>query len=292
MIDFLRYRSWCLSFSIFLLISGVSAFFYRGGFVYGIDFTGGAEVQLSFNNPVDIGALRQIFEKEDFGETKVQSVEGGSEYLVKIAKHSESLENDIIKLVSREVGQGNFVIKSIELVGPEAGDEVRYNAAMSLLLALIVMGLFIALRQQYAFALGATAALAHDILVILTYCLVFGEPITQLVLMAVCTVLGYSINDTIVVFSRIKDNMGLSKKMSGEEIVNYSINQTLTRTLLTSFSTLLSMLAFYFFGGVALRSFSVIMILSIIVGTYSSIYIASPIMLYFNNQFRSTGKIL
>jgi len=287
MIDFLKYRALCLGFSVVLLFTGFTAYFYRGGFAYSIDFTGGCEIRLAFEKPLEIAALRKLFTAEQFGEAVVQSIEGGQEYLIKISKYDSNIEEIIKKIVESSFVDNTVTIKAVEKIGPEAGSEVRYNAIMSIFLALITMGLYIMLRQKYAYAIGATAALAHDILVILTYCLVFQEPISLIVLAAILSILGYSINDTIIVFSRINDNLGLSKKMNGFEVVNHSINQTLSRTILTSFSTLLSMLAVYFFGGAALKSFATVMIIGIIFGTYSSIYIASPIMLYFNDQFQN-----
>lgn len=286
MINFLKYRNVCLAFSFFLLLLGMLSFFTRGGFVYSIDFTGGSEIRLEFTESVQIEDLRRSLISEIFGETKVQEVSGGKDFIINVAKYDESVEEVLVKNINESILNNSVSIKSIEKVGPEAGSEVRYNAIIAVLLSLIAMGLYITFRQRYAFAIGAITALAHDILVVLTFCLVTGEPISLIVLAAILTIVGYSINDTIIIFCRINDNLGLSKKMDGFQIVNYSLNQTLSRTLLTSFSTLLSMMAIYFFGGPALASFSKIMIIGIVFGTYSSIYIASPIMLLLNDQFK------
>lgn len=286
MIDFLKYRNVCFAFSFFLLLLGLLFFFIKGGFVYSIDFTGGSEIRLAFTKSVQIEDLRRSINSDLFGETKVQEVSGGKDFIINVAKYHESVEEILVKNINESIPNNTVSVKSIEKVGPEAGSEVRYNAIIAVLLSLMAMGLYITLRQRYAFAVGAIAALAHDILVVLTFCLVTGEPISLIVLAAILTIVGYSINDTIIIFCRINDNLGLSKKMDGFQIVNYSLNQTLSRTLLTSFSTLLSMLSIYFFGGPALASFSKIMIIGIIFGTYSSIYIASPIMLLLNDQFK------
>jgi preprotein translocase subunit SecF len=286
MIDFLKSRNVCFAFSFFLLLLGLLSFFIKGGFVYSIDFTGGSEIRLAFTESVQIEDLRRSVNSDLFGETKIQEVAGGKDFIINVAKCDESVEEILVKNINQAIPNNVVSIKSIEKVGPEAGSEVRYNAIIAVLLSLIAMGLYITFRQRYAFAVGAIAALAHDILVVLTFCLVTGEPISLIVLAAILTIVGYSINDTIIIFCRINDNLGLSKKMDGFQIVNYSLNQTLSRTLLTSFSTLLSMLSIYFFGGPALASFSKIMIIGIIFGTYSSIYIASPIMLLLNDQFK------
>ncbi|MCK4517230.1 protein translocase subunit SecF, partial [Candidatus Babeliales bacterium] len=178
--------------------------------------------------------------------------------------------------------KNNFIIRSVEQVGAEAGKEVQWNAILSIVLALVGLLAYIAVRHRYAYAVGAVAALAHDLLVLLAFYLVFAWPISLNILAGILTVLGYSLNDTIVVFSRIRENALLHKGSSNEEIVNMSLNQTLRRTLLTSFTTLIAVLALFFLGGEVLRGFSVTMIIAIIVGTYSSIYIASPVALALN----------
>lgn len=291
MINFLRYRKFSLVFTIILLGLGVFFFVKRQGFVYGIDFTGGSEVRLAFNSPTDISMLRNHLDASDkWSEVVLQGVSGTNDFVMRVQESGDSLEDDLREVLDQKFAE-KYDVSSIERIGPEAGKEVSYNAMIAILWTLFILAIYIALRQRYAYALGAIAALAHDVFVILVFYLVTGEAMSLSVLMGVLAVLGYSLNDTIIVFSRINSNLGLLKKMGADEVVNLSLNQTLSRTILTSLSTLIAVLMLYFFGGIALKSFSVTMILGVVFGTYSSIYIASPVMLYFNNQFAENNSI-
>ncbi len=172
-----------------------------------------------------------------------------------------------------------MIVRNVEWVGAEVGKDIKWNALISVILSLLLIMLYVAVRSRYRYAVGAVVAIAHDMLAVLIYFLIFGEPISLHVLAAVLAILGYSLNDTIVIFSRIRENFAKMKGVSEEEIVNRSINQTLSRTLLTSFSTLLAVGSIFLFGGEALHGFSLAMLIGIVVGTYSSVYIASPVML-------------
>lgn len=291
MINFLKYRYLCLVFSIAIFATGAYFYVVRGGFSYSIDFTGGSELRIAFETPQDIAEVRRVLSEESWQDLIVQNLEGSSEFIVRVDDVSEFVESKVTGALSKAFGDSAFKVVSVEKVGPEAGSEIRYNAIISVILTLIGLAFYMAFRQRYAYALGAVAALAHDVLVILTYYLVMNEPISLNVLTGILSVLGYSVNDTVIVFCRIRDNLGLSKKMSGEEIVNLSLNQTLSRTLLTSFTTFLTMVSLFFLGGPVLKSFSVTMMLGIFFGTYSSIYIASTVMLYFNDQFKGDGGL-
>lgn len=269
--------------SVATLVAGVAGYFVKGGFKYHIDFAGGTELRVGFANPIDIASLRGVVEDKIYKGAVLQSVGADNkQFLVRVgldAQGGENIETHFKQEVSQAFSGNELVIESIDRVGAEAGSEVRTNAVWAIVLSLLSLMAYLGFRFKFAYGVGAMVAVAHDVLAILVYFLFMGEPISLNVLAAILAMLGYSINDTIVIFSRIKENMTLLKGTNPVEIVNISINQTIRRTLLTSFATLLSVLALFFLGGEALHSISVAMLIGIVVGTYSSIYIASPVML-------------
>lgn len=283
MIDFVKYRKVCLLASVAVIAAGVFGYIKHGGFSYGVDFTGGSEIRVSFDSSTDIAKLRDCVghAENGFQGANIQSVDGDKQFIVRVGETSQDVQGRFEKIITDHFGPHHKVM-SVEQVGPEAGKEVRWNAFLAIFLSLLILLLYISIRHRYDYAIGAVLALAHDVLVLLCFYLVVNEPVTLNILAAILAVLGYSLNDTIVVYNRIKDNIKTMRGSSREEIVNVSINQTLRRTLLTSFSTFISMFALYFFGGEVLRGFSVTMMIAVVVGTYSSIYIASPVMLLLN----------
>jgi preprotein translocase SecF subunit len=268
------------------LVGSGAAYVINGGFRYNIEFAGGTELRLSFDNPMKIGALRKAVSDNGWDGAVIQSLgTTGNSFLVRVSDKGKSIEADFKEKVGRDLSDNKFAVVGIVHVGAEAGKEVQWNAIKAILLALLVLLGYLAIRSRYAYALGAVAALAHDLLVIVGFLLIAREQISLTVLAAVLSILGYSINDTIVIFSRIKENRGLLKGgATPSEVVNTSLNQTMRRTLLTSFSTLLAVGTLFFLGGEVLRSFSMVMLVGITLGTYSSIYIASPVMLAFASK--------
>jgi len=259
---------------------GVFAYFVKGGFKYHIDFAGGAELRISFDQPVKIGRLRKVIGEKGWQNSIIQSVgQGETEFLVRIGGDVEDVEDRFKSDVDAAIPESKMTVDHIDRVGAAVGRDMQWNALVAVLLSLLLVLLYVAIRSKYGYAVGAVVAIAHDMLAVLIFLLLIGEPISLNVLAAVLMILGYSLNDTIVIFSRVRENF---KKMRGEDdikIVNTSLNQTLKRTLLTSFSTLLAVGSFFLFGGETLRGFSIPMLAGIVVGTYSSIYIASPMML-------------
>ncbi len=259
---------------------GVGAYFIKGGFTYHIDFAGGAELRLAFEKPIKIGDLRRVISEKGWKDSVIQSIGvSEKEFIVRIGGEAEELEGKFKAEVGGEFESNKMTIENIDWVGAAVGKDTQWNAFVAILLSMLILLLYIAIRSKYSFAVGAVVALAHDLLAVLVCLLLVNEAISLNVLAAILTILGYSLNDTIVIFSRIRENLVKMKGASAVQTINTSINQTLKRTLLTSFSTLLALFTFYFFGGEALRSFSFVMILGVIFGTYSSIYIASPIAL-------------
>jgi len=279
-IHFLRYRSLCATFSVLFLLAGAAAYVYRGGFNYHIDFVGGTELQVTFEKPLSASELRSALSHDNWQDPVIQSLgTSGKQFLVRVKQSEKSLEERFLKTAHKELAQNAVEIDNVSWVGAEVGSDIKWDAFVALILALIGMLLYIAIRSEYRFAVGAVVALTHDILIVLAVLLMLDEQISLNVLAALLTTLGYSINDTIVIFSRIQENLATLKGKSEEEIVDLSINQTLRRTLLTSFTTFLAVLSLYLLGGEALKGFSLAMLVGIVAGTYSSIYIASPVML-------------
>ncbi len=290
MINFVKYRRVTAIVSI-VLISGFIGFaVYKKQtsgevFKYSVDFTGGAQVFLRFSQPVSSSQLVEILDKEGWKGASLREFDDKNEIMVRIKLDEVSKElglvaekmQSAIKAAMPDVG---VMVLQSETVGPEVGETLRSKSVYAVLYALIAMLLYIAVRfWSVGFALGAIVALFHDAILMLAVFMLIGREISINVIAAILTVVGYSINDTIVIFSQIKDNL---RKMSHESlatVVNLSINQTLRRTLLTSISTGLAVLSLLILGGEALRDISLALLVGIIVGTYSSIYIASPVMM-------------
>lgn len=280
MIDFLRYRYLCAAVSVFFLIAGIAAYVVHGGFNYHIDFVGGTEIQVSFEKPIQTSELRQALGSHGWADPVIQSIGTESKsFLIRVKEEGEVVEEKFNAL-AQEAFVGNLVkVDHVSWVGAEVGKDIKWNAFLSILLSFLVILLYVGFRSQYRFAAGAIVALAHDMLAVLAFFLIFGHQISLSVLAALLTTLGYSLNDTIVIFSRVQENLPKLRGKSDEEIVNISINQTLRRTLLTSITTFLAVASIYVLGGEALHGFSLAMLIGIVAGTYSSVYIASPVML-------------
>ena len=282
-INFLGYKIHALIFSCLLLGAGIGGYIYHGGLHYSVDFTGGTQVRFSFGKPVGSEQLKQVlhsggwqdavireFNPQDFA-LRVQGGEHDSQGLAQQIK--ESLETQLSE-TSVTIAEANFV-------GPAAGAELRMNALKMTILGLLITLLYIAIRfLSFSYAVGAIVALLHDPLAILAVLAITQTEISPNVICAILAVMGYSINDTIVIFARIRQRFAIAKAgESNNYIVNDSLNQTLSRTILTSFATFLVVLAFFLFGGESLKNLSLAFMVGVIIGTYSSIFVASPVML-------------
>lgn len=274
--------------SILLIGAGTVAYFTKG-FKYHIDFAGGSELRVTFAKEVQTENVRKALSDAGYKDAIIQKI-GTAEksFIIQLQGNAENLGNKIYSELKNRFADNQITMDSVDWIGPEVGKEVKFNAIISVLLALLIILLYITIRSKYRFAVGAVAALIHDLLAVLAVLLILGESISVHVLAAILTVIGYSLNDTIVIFSRIRENMKLVKDKTEEELVDLSINQVLRRTLLTSFSTLIAVTSIFLLGGDSLRGFSLAMLAGIIVGTYSSIYIASPIMLAIKSSQKNT----
>lgn len=278
--DFLKYRSAWLFVSLAYLVVGIGVYVARGGFTYHIDFTGGAELRVSFQNSSDVGTIRGIMTSKGWKDASIQSVGStGRDFIIRVGNLESDTEARIKDDLASGMPENPVKINNISWVGAEVGKDTKWNATIAVLLSLLFLLLYIAVRFEFRFGIGAVISLTHDLLAILACLLVLNESVSLHVLAAILAILGYSINDTIVIFSRIRENMKKLRGVSEYDLVNLSLNQTLRRTTLTSGATLLSVLAILLLGGETLRGLSLVMFIGIIVGTYSSIYIASPVMM-------------
>lgn len=248
---------------------------------FGIDFTGGTLVEVGYSETVELDEVRNVLAATEFKDAVVQYFGSASDVLIRVArtegKNSADISNEIIQVLDRS-GR-NVEIRRVEFVGPQVGKDLQEDGGLAMIYALIMIFIYIAFRFQRRFSVGAIAALVHDVIITIGVFSVLQMDFDLTVLAALLAVIGYSLNDTIVVFDRIRENFRRLRKGTPVEIVNTSLNQTLTRTLITSLTTLLVLTALFFLGGELIRPFSSALIIGVIIGTYSSIYVASPVTL-------------
>ncbi len=283
-IDFVGKRKIFITISILLILAGIISLIIKGGPKYGVDFAGGTIVQIKFKKPIQIGQLRKVMGKD----VSVQSFgDSGNEFLLRFAQSSadtEALSKDIKEKLIKNFGKGSYEIRRIEMVGPKIGKDLRKKGLLAVIVALIGILIYISVRFEFRFAVGAIIALVHDVLITLGMFSILNKEIDLTVLAAFLTLVGYSLNDTIIVYDRIRENMKKYVKGLFANIINRSINETLSRTILTSGTTLFVVLALFLFGGGVIHDFALALLIGIIVGTYSSIYIASPILLLLDKK--------
>jgi len=275
--DFIGKRKAALIFSTTLIVLALLSVGVRG-LNFGIDFTGGTLIEVSFPNSVDLSAVRQSLGKAGFEQAVVQHFGSTRDVLVRIAPREGVSKAELSSDALRALGdahQGKINLRRVEFVGPQVGRELTESGGLAMLVALGGILIYVGLRFEYRFALGAVAALIHDVIITIGFFSELGLEFDLTTLAAVLAVIGYSLNDTIVVFDRVRENFRRMRKGSPELIVNASINQTLSRTLMTSLTTLIVVVALFLLGGDLIHSFSTALIVGIVIGTYSSIYVAS-----------------
>jgi len=283
-IDFVGMRFKMLIASWTLILIGLASIYFRGGLNYGIDFVGGTMVQVKFTQPTSAGDLRGALARADLREVVVQDVgRGGLEFQVRVlgAEQGSSTIADGIKTSLRDkFGEGTYDILRVETVGPKVGRDLWRQATLAVAVATLVMGLYIAFRFEFRFGVGAAVALVHDVLITLGALSIANMEFDLTTVAALLTVVGYSVHDTVIVSDRIRENMRKKRRENLATIMNESINETLSRTLITSGTAILVTAALFFLGGTVIHSFAFALLVGFIVGTYSSIYVASPIVLY------------
>lgn len=274
-IDFLAWRRVALIFSSIFLIVSVSSLFLKE-LNYGLDFTGGTLVELSYPDSANISEIRETLVNGGFSGAQVANFGSSKEVLIKLpGTVSDSLGSEIVTLLGSVSLNQKIDLRRIEYVGPQIGSELRDDGGTAMLIALAFMMLYIAFRFQSMFACAAVIALVHDVIIVVGIFSLIEIEFDLTVLAALLAVIGYSLNDTIVVSDRIRENIRSMESDSTEEIINTSLNQTLGRTLITSLTTLLVLFSLYLLGGELIKNFALALIFGVIIGTYSSIYIAA-----------------
>lgn len=293
-IDFVGKRKAALVFSIIMILIGLASLVVKGGPNYGIDFTGGTLVQVKFAKPTDATAIKKSLSGLDLGNPVVQSFgDNQNEFLIRVEKASgelKGLSQQIEKVLDQTYETGNVEIRRVEMVGPQVGKDLRNKGMKALLYAMLGLLVYISWRFEFRFAVGAIVALLHDVLITLGAFSVFGKEIDLPIIAAFLAIIGYSLNDTIIVYDRIRENKGKYHKEPFPYIINRSINETLSRTLLTSGTTLLVVLALFILGGGVIHNFAFAMLVGVMVGTYSSIFVASPILIFWDEKKAKKAK--
>ncbi|ENG8363725.1 protein translocase subunit SecF [Campylobacter jejuni] len=280
--DFMRMRFAAISLS-FILFFGSIYLLWDRGLQYGIDFSGGTLVQLKYENAAPITQIREILENQGtFQNLSVTEFGSNEEVTIRFLGSNDNVSNDIGEHISTLLKDtGKFEVRRADVVGPKVGDELRNKGLMAIAVSLIAILIYIALRFEWRFALAAIISEIHDVVITLGAISLFKIDVNLDTLAAVLTVLGYSLNDTIIIFDRIREGIKTSKKTELAPIINESVLATLSRTVLTSGLTLATVVILYFFGGEMIQGFSLALIVGIIAGTLSSIFVASPTLLWF-----------
>ncbi len=295
-INFLGYRKIAFVISGILMVLGIMAIFQviKGTANLGIDFAGGTAVQLKFEKPVTLQEVRKVLENGGVKGFDLQDFPTVNKVLIRIKKKEDSIGALSEKIIStlREGFKDNnkITVDYTTEIGPKVGAKLRRDAMWAILAATAGILIYIAWRFQFRFSVGATAATFHDVLAVLGIFNLMNKEINLILVSALLTIAGYSLTDTVVVFDRIRENLRFVKRESLEKVMNRSINEVLSRTLITSITTLLAAGALFFFGGEVIHDFALAMILGILVGTYSSIFVASPIVLMWKGKKPLTSK--
>jgi preprotein translocase subunit SecF len=280
-VDFVSRRRIAIICSLVAALIGIGSLVLKGGPLYGIDFSGGTLVQVRFDQAPDVGEIRKALGEAGLGSSVIQSL-GEDKVAIRLKSQegqADSVSDDLFGILVNQFGQERVSLELVEMVGPQVGADMRRKGMLSILYAMVGILIYVTFRFQFRFALGAIAALVHDIMITVGVFSLFNKEFSLPVIAALLTIIGYSLNDTIVVYDRIRENIRRMPKEKLAVVVNNSINQTLSRTILTSGTTLLVVGCLFVLGGEVIHDFSFALIVGVMVGTYSSIYIASPILL-------------
>lgn len=280
-IDFVGKRKIAGIVSGLIILAGLVSIVAHGGPHYSIDFEGGTEIQVHFQDAASVESVRDVLSEIGYGDAAIREFGDANEILihVKTSTQSEDQVSTVRGALARVQGEGAYEIRRLETVGPKIGKELRGDMVSAVLIALIGIIIYISIRFQFMYGIGAVVALAHDVLITLGIFSMLNIEISLTVLAAFLFIVGYSLNDTIVVFDRIRENAKVKRHDEFGSVINLSINQTLNRTIITSMTTLTVVLILLFFGGEVIKPFAFALTLGLIVGTYSSIFIASPVLL-------------
>jgi len=293
-IDFIGKRKTAMMISALMIVISLGMLATKG-LNFGIDFTGGTLVEIKFDKAPTIAEVRSALSPRGYGNAVIQEFGSPEEILIRVqnkdGEKSSTISTALLDGLSEKFTADAVEMRRVEFVGPQVGDELTRAGILAVLISMLAILVYVTFRFEFRFALGADAALLHDITIVLGLFALTGKEFNLPVIAALLTVIGYSLNDTIVVFDRIRENLAAAKKRKHPEdevtTVNSAINQTLARTLMTSLTTLLVVMALFFLGGEVIHDFAFALMAGILVGTYSSIYIASPVMLSLAGRFKS-----
>jgi preprotein translocase subunit SecF len=289
-IDFIRYAKGAVVGSLVFILAGLISIWSRGGLSYGVDFVGGTVVQVKFRQPTPISDLRQALAATNLVDVTVQDFgQGGEEFLIRMPLmegEATGLAEQIRQGLVNHFDAQAFEVRQVETVGPQVGNDLRRKAFLAVTFATIMMGVYIALRFELRFGVGALIALIHDVLITLGALSLMDMEVDLTVVAALLTVVGFSVNDTVIVCDRIRENMRKFRREKFATIINRSINETLSRTLITNGTALITVLTLFVLGGEVIRAFAFALVAGFIAGTYSSIYIAAPVVLLWEGTGR------
>lgn len=292
-IDFMGPRKWTYALSIIMVVLSVASMAIKG-FNYGIDFSGGILMELKSENKINVEELRKQLSTVDLDEINLQSIgETGDEVVLRAQAKTldEKQQMAVVNQIKATLG-GDYEYRRVELVGPQVGDELKKAGVIASVIAVLAISAYIWFRFEWQFALGAMIGLVHDLIVTVGLLSFFGFDFSLTTVAAILTLAGYSVNDTVVTYDRIRENLRKFKKMPQFDLLNKSINDIFSRTILTGFTTLLAAAALFIWGGDTLRSFSFTILWGVIVGTYSSIYISSAFLNLFNLRASQDEKAI
>lgn len=290
--DFVTPRWKFLSVSAIIIVAGIISFAIRGA-NWSVDFSGGLDMQVLFDHPVRDGDVRAALGGIEIGEVKtISSLGRPDEILIrlKVAENSEATQQQVVEKLNQAFPDNPVEIRNVDVVGPKVGRELRRQAIISAVVAIILLLIYISWRFKFEYALGGIVALVHDVMITLAFISFFHVEFSLSVLAAVLTLIGFSINDTIVVYDRIRENLKKLRQIRLAQIMNQSINETLSRTIITSLTLFLTVLVLFIFSGPALRGFSFAMLVGVITGVYSSVFVAAPVVLEWAERQALKGK--
>jgi preprotein translocase subunit SecF len=274
-------RNFAFALTMLLTLIALGSWFFKG-LNFGLDFTGGSQIELSYDKPADLSQVREQLAAAGYADAVVQNFGATTDVVVRLQGDDPQLGNKVASVLQAASGDNSLQVKKVEYVGPAVGEELRDQGGLGMLLALGGILIYVAFRFQWKFAVGAIASLVHDVVVTMGILSFFQITFDLTVLAAVLAIIGYSLNDTIVVFDRVRENFRVLRKASLIENINISTTQTLLRTMATSISTLLAIVALLVFAGDNLWGFSIALFVGVLAGTYSSIYIANVVLIWLN----------
>lgn len=289
-LDFIGKRTIAISLSAVILLIGFVSLLIKGGPNYGIDFAGGTLIQVQIHTETDAAGIKEAFKDVEMESVSVQHFgDEGNEFLIRTPESAdrEDMSEDVSTALGNRFGEENFNVRRVEMVGPQVGQELRKKGLLAIAYAMIGILIYVTWRFEFRFALGAIIALFHDVLITLGVFSLFNREIDLPIIAAFLAIIGYSLNDTIIVYDRIRENRGRHNQEGFKTVVNRSINETLSRTVLTSGTSLLVVLSLFFLGGGVIHNFAFALLIGVLVGTYSSIFVASPVLVFWDDYKKS-----